>query len=220
MELDHIFIGTSKGAPEAELLKAFGLAEGSPNTHPGQGTANRRFFFHNAMLELLWIDNPEEAQSELAKPTRLLERCTLPHTDVSPFGICFRPNSQSEKKAPFPTWEYKPLYLPSSLVIEVGKDTPLSEPMWFYLAFASRPDSAVPEKRQAIAHEIGFKEITAATITVSNNQELSKPAIMAESLDHFFIRRDDSPLLELEFDQCGEGEIHDFRPSLPLVFKW
>jgi hypothetical protein len=28
--------------------------EDSSNTHPGQGTANRQFFFNNAYLELLW----------------------------------------------------------------------------------------------------------------------------------------------------------------------
>jgi hypothetical protein len=40
-------------APEAERIAAFGLCEGPSNVHPGQGTANRRFFFRNAMLELL-----------------------------------------------------------------------------------------------------------------------------------------------------------------------
>lgn len=54
-ELDHVFIWTAAGAPEADLLRDFGLTEGPPNVHPGQGTANRRFFFHNAMLELLWV---------------------------------------------------------------------------------------------------------------------------------------------------------------------
>jgi hypothetical protein len=41
----------------------FGLLEGSSNAHPGQGTANRRFFFDNFMLELLWVTNPAEART-------------------------------------------------------------------------------------------------------------------------------------------------------------
>lgn len=52
-ELDHLFIWTDIGAYEAERLVSFGLVEGTSNKHPGQGTTNRRFFFHNAMLELL-----------------------------------------------------------------------------------------------------------------------------------------------------------------------
>lgn len=50
MVLDHIFICVQPGASEAEALIDFGLTEGSPNRHQGQGTANRRFFFRNAFL--------------------------------------------------------------------------------------------------------------------------------------------------------------------------
>jgi len=53
LEFDHMFICTVVDAPEADLLLAFGLTEGASNIHPGQGTACRRIFFRNAMLELL-----------------------------------------------------------------------------------------------------------------------------------------------------------------------
>src|SRR5262249_12960659 len=38
-ELDHVLIWVGPGAPEAEGLIAFGLTEGTPNVHTGQGTA-------------------------------------------------------------------------------------------------------------------------------------------------------------------------------------
>src|ERR1700757_2009678 len=50
IELDHLFVCTAPGAPEAEELVQFGLHEGPPNQHPGQGTACRRFSFANAMI--------------------------------------------------------------------------------------------------------------------------------------------------------------------------
>ncbi|MGA9266227.1 MAG: hypothetical protein WBV79_07185, partial [Rhodomicrobium sp.] len=50
-EIDHIFVLTDMDAPSAGALLRLGLTEGPPNRHPGQGTANRRFFFDNAMLE-------------------------------------------------------------------------------------------------------------------------------------------------------------------------
>ena len=71
VELDHVFVCVAPDAPEADLLVAFGLLEGTPNTHPGQGTANRRFYFRNAMLELVWVRDEDEAQSPLIAPTRL-----------------------------------------------------------------------------------------------------------------------------------------------------
>lgn len=35
LELDHTFIAVSPNAPEAELLRDFGLTEGLPNQHRG-----------------------------------------------------------------------------------------------------------------------------------------------------------------------------------------
>jgi hypothetical protein len=67
VELDHFFICTAAGAPEAERLIELGLTEGAPNTHPGQGTACRRFFFENAFLELVWVTDAAEAQSPAAR---------------------------------------------------------------------------------------------------------------------------------------------------------
>ena len=53
--LHHVFVTTAPGAPEAEALIELGMVEGSSNTHPGQGTANRRFFFEDMGLELLFL---------------------------------------------------------------------------------------------------------------------------------------------------------------------
>ena len=64
MRLDHFFILTEKSAPEAELLTEFGLIEGTSNDHPGQGTANRRFFFSNTTLELLYVRDANEADDK------------------------------------------------------------------------------------------------------------------------------------------------------------
>lgn len=40
-KLDHIFIMVTEKAPETDQLIQFGLSEGEPNVHPGQGTSNR-----------------------------------------------------------------------------------------------------------------------------------------------------------------------------------
>ena len=113
-ELDHVFICTDIDAPEADRLRDFGLAEGEPNVHPGQGTTNRRFFFHNVMLELVWVHNPEEAQSIATRPTRLWNRWDGRHRDAVPFGICLRPQHPTTETLPFAAWAYAPTYLPST----------------------------------------------------------------------------------------------------------
>lgn len=219
MELDHIFICTRKGAPEAELLRAFGLTEGSRNCHQGQGTANRRFFFHNAMLELLWLHDPDEATSDVTRPTGLFERCSLSDGLVSPFGFCFRPNEAGETSAPFPAWEYKPVFFPHPWSVEVG-NAPLSEPMWFFLAFLSRANPQTLRDREPLDHAAGLRDVSAVTVHITGVQALSAPAISANGIPNFTVVRSDSHLVELAFDGETRGLSHDFRPALPLVFRW
>jgi hypothetical protein len=91
IELDHLFICTKPGARAAEKRVQFGLRQGPPNQHAGQGTANRRFSFQNAMLGLLWVSNPKEAQSEQTRRTLLWDRWFDREGVASPFGICLRP---------------------------------------------------------------------------------------------------------------------------------
>lgn len=148
-ELDHLFICTTIDAPEAEQLVSFGLTEGTPNVHPGQGTANRRFFFRNFMLELLWIHSPEEARSEPIQPVHLWERWVDRSHGACPFGFCLRSAAHPVGILPFSTWEYRPPYLPASLNIPVATNAAvLTEPMLFYLAFGQRPDTYPTEKYQ------------------------------------------------------------------------
>src|ERR1035438_4241157 len=128
IELDHLFVCTAPGAPEAEELVRFGLLEGPPNRHTGQGTANRRFAFANAMIELLWVCDAQEAQSEGSRRTLLWERWSERKGKASPFGICLRPVASQDSVPPFPAWEYRPSYLPDPLAIHIG-DSSIEEPM-------------------------------------------------------------------------------------------
>lgn len=79
----------------AAKLSQLGLVEGAPHRHPGQGTACRRFFFRNAMLELLWVEDAEEAQSAQARSLRLWDRLSNAGNGASPLGMVVRPEGGS-----------------------------------------------------------------------------------------------------------------------------
>jgi len=162
IELDHLFVCTSPGAPEAERLVQLGLHEGPPNHHPGQGTACRRFAFANAMIELIWVSDAMEAQSQSARRTLLWQRWSSRAGNASPFGICLRPVDAQDTKAPFPSWEYRPAYLPDRLFMNIGQ-AGVEEPMWVYLNFMQR----VQRERWFVEHPIGIREITGLTLTTS-----------------------------------------------------
>ncbi|WP_047304696.1 VOC family protein [Pseudomonas fluorescens] len=218
METDHIFIGVNDHGQGADALKALGLVEGTPNTHPGQGTANRRFFLRNAFIELLYLTDEAEAQSPLTAPTRLYERLKGRDGVAAPFGVCFRPSSVGEAP-PFPAWEYRPVYLPAALKVDVGHG-PVGEPMWFFLGFAKRPDEAPIERAQPFEHPNGFREMTAVRITTPGRQALSAAADCANQLQGFSMVQGDEHLIEVEIDHGASGQRRDLRPLLPLIMRW
>jgi Glyoxalase-like domain len=220
-EFDHLFICTDIGAPEAELLVSLGLVEGRSNTHPGQGTANRCFFFHNAMLELLWVCDPEETRSELIRPTHLWERWANRQDGACPFGFCLRSTTPDRDSIAFPSWAYRPPYLPEPLSISVGTNSSvLTEPMLFQTPFGKRPDRYSTEKAQPLAHPIGWQEITRVEL-FSHAIDRPSPALQAAvNTDRIGLRLGAEYCVELGFDGEVQGHRVDFWPGLPLVVSW
>jgi hypothetical protein len=217
-ELDHVFIYTTPGAPEADLLKDFGLTEGPSNVHPGQGTANRRFFFHNAMLELLWVYDSEQAQNAHTRPTRLWERW-CGRRDTSPFGICLRPQHPETVALPFPAWAYQPAYLSAPWVVHVGDNAAmLAEPLLFYMAFGRRPDQA--GSPAPMAHAAGFREITA--LRVQGPQPTRPSAVLQAAIDTGAVTwcTGSQYHMNIGFDGESHNKIIDCRPTLPLTLSW
>ncbi len=220
-ELDHLLVWTDPSGPEAERLVAFGLTEGQPNAHPGQGTACRRFFFRNAYLELVWVHDPAEAQSKATAPTRIGSRWAGRRTGSSPFGVGLRPTQPgTADDVPFPAWAYRPAYLPAPLAIQIADDVPLAEPLWFHLGFARRPDDPGWPNRQPLEHAAGFGEITWVRLSgpgLRHPSEAGQAIVRSAAIELA-----DAPehLAEVTFDGGGQGRFEDFRPALPLVFCW
>jgi hypothetical protein len=217
IELDHLFILSSVDAPEAARLQRLGLHEGSPNTHPGQGTASRRFFFRHAYLELLWVCDPQQAQGERVRQARLWDRWVNRHDGACPFGIVLRPGSGDEaQNPPFDTWAYRPPYLPAPLAIQIALNTPLSEPEFFYLGF-QRDRARLGE--EPTAHAIPATDIT--NVTIGNPVPVDSSAARAlRTAGWFSVTSADQPVMSLSFNGAVSGASADLRPELPLVLYW
>jgi hypothetical protein len=216
LELDHLFVCCAAAAPEAERLLHFGLLEGPPNQHPGQGTANRRFAFVNAMMELLWVSDPAEAQNRATERTLLWERWSSRQGEASPFGFCVRPVDAVANNVapPFTAWEYRPAYLPEPLSMYIG-EAGVEEPMWFYLSFMRRAQ----REEWFREHPAGIREITRLRLTSpvalrsSSSRKIMEDRILT-------LRTGTKPLLEIEFDANQRNDQVDFRPELPIIFRF
>jgi len=220
-EVDHLFICTSLGGAEATHLAAFGLTEGAPNTHPGQGTACRRFFFANCYLELLWVSDAAEARSEAVRATHLSERWENRACGACPFGFGFRPKIKHDDGVPFSGWEYRPPYLPSPLSVHVARNAKVQgEPMLFYLSFAQRPDAYPTAGRPWLQHPAGLREVTSIALTSPHAEGLSPAMAAVTGSGLFQLRAGSEYHVELGFDGESRCQQADFRPLLPLGLRW
>jgi len=215
LEVDHAFIACSSGAPEGDALVRLGLVEGSRNTHLGQGTANRRFFFENFMLELLWVANPAEATNAQTSRTRLWERCSARESGNSPFGIVFRSAGDCGSAIPFRTWSYHPSYLPQGASIEVAEGTTLQEPELLYLPFLR--DSGI-RAGEPLNHAVPIRKVRGLCVGVSRLAELSEASRIARQCGLLTYYESQEPVLEIHYSGAADMEF-DLRPTLPLLFR-
>jgi hypothetical protein len=126
------------------------------------------------------------------------------------------PETTGGAKPPFPSWSYRPPYLPPGFAIEVAAGTPLDEPEIFYIPFARRPDVL----GQQLAPGVGLVEITAVGVGVPGRGARSAAARAAEASGTVAFAPADDHLLTLTFDGGARGGAADLRPGLPVVLRW
>src|SRR5262249_37495510 len=108
--------------------------------------------------ELIWVSDSGEAQQEMIRPTQLWDRWIGRSSGVSPFGVGFRP-AGSSSETPFPSWSYRPAYLPEGWSIEMATGLSLTEPLLFYMP------QAVRSRIGSVDHPAGIAEIVRLEIS-------------------------------------------------------
>jgi hypothetical protein len=214
--LDHLIVFCAEGAPEAEELSRLGLTEGSPNTHPGQGSACRRFFFSNAYLELAWVHDMSEPENEAVRRLAFRERWSGRLTTTCPFGVVLRAAAPENLNPPFRSWRYRPTYMPPELAINVAEDVPLTEPAVFHFGVVGSRTARV----QPTTHALGVDRITDVSIDAPLSGPLSAATSAVERAGILSLRSSPRPLMTITFDDARCGASADLQPGMPLVLKW
>ena len=212
LELDHVFILVEPEAKVADQLLDHGFREGPRNTHPGQGTANRRFYFANGMLEFIWVQDANEARNGPGRNLHFSERASDP--TASPFGIIFVPrNDNANSEMPFPGWHYQPDYFPPSKGFHVGANSEtLLEPLCFCFPFHN-PDVPRPQPER---NSQRITDVVISTPSIDTHGVL----VLASRCDRLSIQSAREHLMEITLDHRALGQTQDFRPAMPLILHW
>ena len=214
LHLHHVFVCTSLGAPEAEGLVNAGLIEGSSNKHPGQGTANRRFFFERGFLELIWVHDEREAQSALTAPTRLWDRWAERERTANPFGICLSSADGADSILPFPSWAYRPDYLSDGRSFIFADKLRLSEPEVFVLSW---PQDQSSPKTEPTTHPLGLCEMRSVSIGLRDATSISDSLRAIRDAGLVKVHQSATPELVIEFTSQKEVQFNVPALGLSLV---
>lgn len=165
--------------------------------------SNRRFSFHNFMLELVWVHNSKEARNEKTKSTLLWERWKR-RNQKSPFGICLQPTKKLGNKLPFRCWEYYPDYLLNgeSFCIS-GSSQNLNEPMIFISPFVEQQENT--PRISEVNHPRRFKEITSVCIHSPATEQISDAFEFVSGIKSVTVEKSKNYSLELGFDGQKQG---------------
>ncbi|MDC1288248.1 hypothetical protein N8198_10225 [Gammaproteobacteria bacterium] len=208
---DHFFILTKPGAPAAQRLIDIGLIEGSSNRHPGQGTANRRFFLANSTLELLFVSDSHEADYGRAAKLGFSRR--LRDDSASPFGLIARSEAGCDVD-PFPGWRYCPQYFADDQCFLVGDNSDqLQEPLCICMP-SNLPLLAAPASTENTDWNLTELIIDVPTSSAS----IALQAVAASA--PISLRLGRLHHLELVFNTAQQGQRCDLRTDLPMTIRW
>jgi len=216
LDLHHFFILVEPGAKVADLLVSLGMQEGPGNTHAGQGTSNRRFYFSNGMLEFLWVHDAEEAINGPGRELFFAERAN--DQTASPFGVILNRKDNATLNMPFEGWKYLPDYFDPHLdppwSFHVGANSSnLLEPLCIYVPFVE------PQSSTAKNVKGEFKSISQVQI-YTPSEPLSNVLSVVDEVDRLSINYGDQHLMEITFDNKQCGCCQDLRPDIPLIVHW
>jgi hypothetical protein len=96
----------------------------------------------------------------------------------------------------------------------------LTEPMLFFLSFAKgRGGSTAVESKQSM-HAIGFRKITRLEIITPYGSNVSPELKAMVEAGLIVLGSGEKYSMEIGFDEEHALKMEDFRPALPLVFRW
>jgi hypothetical protein len=230
VELDHIWLVVSPGAPERVTLERAGFRVAPQvNRHEGQGTASVTVEFDNSFLELLWPDDSVRVSpgSEIAA-YKFRRKMAWKTSGWSPIGIGLRRTLTSPDSLPFPTWPITAQWMRpgEALAMLTPRADSLGPSVWVVprsmavsedsVARAVRADSA---QAWTHAHPIGVHRLTAVQVTAPT-RGLTPVTQVVNHLGAARFEPGEHWLLELTFDNGARHLTKDLRPGLPLVIRY
>ena len=223
IELDHVWIMVSPGAPEREVLKRAGF-QISPDVsrNDGQGTASISVEFENSYLELMWPDSTVTVAPGLERAAeKFRQRMLWRSSGWCPFGVGLRRTAPSDDTLPFPTWSWTAEWMPKGSRMEML--TPRDDRQSPALSIEPRALTDTSEQRTRASryhHAISARRITGIRLISPGTYEPIAALTYLQTHHVLSVTQGDQWLLEVTFDGGKSKKSSDLRPDLPVVIRY
>jgi hypothetical protein len=222
VELDHLWIMVSPGAPERAALERAGFVVWpAVQRHDGQGTASVMVELDHCFIELMWPDSSVRVTPDQEMAARkFLRRSQWRSSGWSPVGIGLRRTATAPDSLPFHTWPLTAAWRrPDDVARMITDGTDSTSPsVWVVARSAVADNGDAPEA--ARAHSNGARRITRLHLTIPRSAPESEALQVLRSSGVADVARGDAWLLVVTLDTGRQGRVEDLRPALPLIVKF
>lgn len=238
LSVDHLNIWVKNPQLTKKRLTDLGftsIPDSLSKIHKGQGTTGRYFNFLNAYLELIFIYDQQEfdTNNKVNNQLDFYERASFENNGASPFSIALKIKDYNVDKIPFETIKYHQEWMEENESIFAAKSSKknLKEPSIFVVypqiesdVFERMEDlKNIPDEyaiwRTFFKHPNGAKKITKMTIISSDLDQKSETIHAVNEIKNLSIKKGQEHLMEITFDENIQGKSFDLRPELPLLIN-
>ena len=223
LELDHVWIAVSPGAPERAALEQAGFQIAAKvNQHAGQGTASVTVELDNGFLELLYVDDAVSvAPGREAVKAQFAARAAWRTTGQSPFGIGVRRLAAAPAAFPFRTFRVTADWMPPGTFMEIltPREMPAAVRLFVPAVPSVGPD-ADPVEPSARIHPNGVHRLTALRVVAPSADRLPPAARYLAERAPLTFDTGGAWLLEVQLDDGAQHARRDLRPALPVVIRY
>ncbi len=230
VEVDHVFIATRPGAPEAAALRAAGFrVPERVSRHTGGGTASVSILFENAYLELLYADSTAgDAASSPEDRAHWRRVFAWRESGASPIGVGLRRRAGAPDALPFPTERMPPqpwmrpdmeMRLVTTMADSLAPGVfvvPRSMGLPAWIGRMGRDSTGA----SLLEHPLGVRRMTAVRVVVAHPDGMPPSVRRLHDAGVLRVEPGAAPLVELTFDDGVRGATKDLRPTLPLLIRY
>lgn len=228
LEIDHVLIYASPGAPErAALEKAGFVIAPDVNHHTGQGTSSVTVEFTNSYLELLYPDTAVAVSPRMEPVAQLFrDRSNWRKTGMSPFGLQFRRTPSTPALFPFPTVKVHSDWMAPGDNLELLTPRAMTSAVGLFITpepvdlAANAVLAADPVKGARFRHANAAQRITAVEIDAPSAASLPPAANYISDNGAAKFATGPKWLMILTLDDGKQGKVRDLNPDLPLIVRY